>query len=292
MIGAVGPNLLALSLVRYLLLGLTFFCMYGVARRWIADPRLAALAVLSYAAIYMFGYYAHHDLTHTTALAAAIASSFYAFARLVERPTASRYLMLGVCFGLGILAKWNFVMLALGLPLTCLLHRRFRPLVLDPRVLLALAAMALVVAPARSGCSASSRASAARRPRCSVERPGRGFPSTLAAGTAALARATLAYPMPFLALFLLTLGGALWRARAAARSGRPPADRDARLSRHPDRRGPGAALAADPDRRCRRLHRALDAPGADDPAGLPVRAGRARPARRRGRFAPTSPCSV
>jgi 4-amino-4-deoxy-L-arabinose transferase-like glycosyltransferase len=213
---AVGPNLVALSLVRYLLLGVTFFCMYGVARRWITDPRLSALAVLSYAAIYMFGYYAHHDLTNTTSLAAAIAASFYAFARLVERPTAARYLVLGVCFGLGLLAKWNFVMLALGLPLTCLLHRRFRALVLDPRLLLALAAMALVATPTALWALAQNQGVGPAATAVLVDRPGRGFWSRLAAGTTALARVTLAYPMPFLVLFLLTFGGALWRARSVA----------------------------------------------------------------------------
>jgi 4-amino-4-deoxy-L-arabinose transferase-like glycosyltransferase len=212
---AVGANLLALSLVRYLLMGLTYGLMYGVARRWIADPRLAALAVLSYAAIYMFGYYAHHDLTHTTALAATIAASFYAFARLVERPSVQRYLLLGVCFGLGMLAKWNFVMLAAGLPLTCLLHRRFRALVLDRKLLLALAAMALVAAPTMLWVLGQEQSVGSTATAVLVDRPGRSFLGTLAAGTTALARSTLAYPLPFLALFLLTFGGALWRARGA-----------------------------------------------------------------------------
>ncbi len=221
-IGVLGPTLLALSLVRYLLLGLTFLGIYGVARRWIADSRPAALAVLSYGSIYMFGYYAHHDLTHTTALAAAIALSFYAFARLVERPSAPRYLMLGVCFGLGILAKWNFVMLALGLPLSCLLHRRFRPLVLDPRVLLALAAMALVVTPCALWVLGQAQSIGSTANAVLIERPERGLWGTLAAGTAALARATLAYPMPFLALFLLAFGSTLWRARSAARPASDP----------------------------------------------------------------------
>jgi 4-amino-4-deoxy-L-arabinose transferase-like glycosyltransferase len=214
-IGAIGPNLLALSLVRYLLLGLTFFCIYGVARRWIADPRLSALAVLSYAAIYMFGYYAHHDLTHSTALAAAIAASFYAFARLVERPTAARYVVLGVCFGLGMLAKWNFIMLAAGLPLACLIDRRFRPLVLDPRLLLALFAMALIMIPTALWTLGQQQSVGSVATAVLVNEPGRGFGSTLITGTAALARASLAYPMPFLVLFLLAFGGALWRARAA-----------------------------------------------------------------------------
>ncbi len=213
--GLLGPNLLALSLVRYLLLGVTFFCMYGVARRWIADPRLAALAVLSLAAIYMFGYYAHHDLTHSTALAAAIAASFYAFARLVERPSAARYLLLGACFGLGLLAKWNFVMLALGLPLACLLDRHLRPLVLDPKVLLACAAMTLILVPTTLWIFGQQQSVGSAATAVLVDRPGRGFLSTLAIGTVELARATLAYPMPFLVLFLVTFGGALWRARSA-----------------------------------------------------------------------------
>ena len=212
---AVGPTLLALSLVRYLLLGVTFFCMYAVARRWIVDPRLAALAVFSFAAIYMFGYYAHHDLTNSTALAAAIAATFYAFARLVERPGAARYLMLGVCFGLGLLAKWNFVMLALGLPLTCLLHRRFRALVLDPRALLAVAAMALVAAPSGLWALGQEQSALASAHAVLGDQPGHGFWATLAVGTAALARAALVYPLPFVALFLLAFGRALWRGRPA-----------------------------------------------------------------------------
>jgi hypothetical protein len=164
----------------------------------------------------MFGYYAHHDLTHTTALAATIAASFYAFARLVERPSTTAYLALGTCFGLGMLAKWNFVMLALGLPLTCLLHRRFRPLVLDLRLLLALAAMALVVAPAALWALGQRQGVGGAAATVLGAGPERSFWATLGAGTAELARASLAYPMPFFALFLLSFGSALWRARAAA----------------------------------------------------------------------------
>jgi 4-amino-4-deoxy-L-arabinose transferase-like glycosyltransferase len=215
LIAVLGPSLLALSLLRYLLLGLTFLCLYGVARRWIADPRLAGLAVLSYSAIYMFGYYAHHDLTHTTALAAMIAASFYAFARLVERPSATAYLALGICFGLGMLAKWNFLMLALGLPLACLLDRRLRPLVLDRRLLLALAAMALVVTPAALWALGQQQSVGGAATKVLASGPGQGFWATLGTGTVELARASLAYPMPFVALFLLSFGSALWRSRAA-----------------------------------------------------------------------------
>lgn len=206
-----GPSRLALSLVRYLLLGLTYGLLYGVARRWLADRRLAALAVFSYAAIYLFGYYAHHDLTHTTALAAAIAASFYAFVLLVERQSVARYLLLGLCFGLGLLAKWNFVMLALSLPLACLLDRRLRPLVLDPKVLLALGAMALVTAPAVLWVLNAQQSALGSAGQVLAPGADAGFWPTLARGSGALIASTLVYPLPFLALFLLAFGRPLWR---------------------------------------------------------------------------------
>jgi hypothetical protein len=81
-------------------------------------------------------------------------------------------------------------------------------------VLLALAAMALVATPTALWVLGHKQGIGPTVTEVLVDRPASGFWSTLAAGTAALARATLAYPMPFLALFLLTFGGALWRARS------------------------------------------------------------------------------
>ena len=41
------------------------------------------------------------------------------------------YLALGLCFGLGMLGKWNFVMFAVALPLACLVHPAYRGLILN-----------------------------------------------------------------------------------------------------------------------------------------------------------------
>jgi 4-amino-4-deoxy-L-arabinose transferase-like glycosyltransferase len=92
------------------------------------------LSVYSFAAIYVFAYYSHHDLTHTTALAAMAALAWYVFVRLTEAPTLGWYLALGAVFGLGLLGKWNFVMLAAALPLACLVRPGFRSLVLTWKI--------------------------------------------------------------------------------------------------------------------------------------------------------------
>ena len=207
---ALGPGILALSILRYLMLGLTYLCLYLAARRWIGDPRLAALSVFSVALIYLFAYYAHHDLTHTTALGATIAASFYVFSRLVERPSTLNYALLGICFGLGLLAKWNFVILAAALPLACLLRPELRGLILTWRTLLAGALMAVIAAPSALWV-ASHRAFA----RVTDATLGAGLPqsflSTVAEGTSALAKSALVFSLPFLPLFLIVFGPTLWR---------------------------------------------------------------------------------
>ncbi len=68
-------GVVAISVMRYALLAITYLCGYLTARRLIADPRLAALAVYSFAAIHIFAESSHRNLTHSTSLAAIVALS-------------------------------------------------------------------------------------------------------------------------------------------------------------------------------------------------------------------------
>jgi 4-amino-4-deoxy-L-arabinose transferase-like glycosyltransferase len=206
-----GPGILALSLLRYALLAITFLAMYGVARRWVGEPHLAALSVYSFALIYVFAFYAHHDLTHTTALGALIALTFLAFARLVERPTLGAYLALGACMGLGMLAKWNFVMLAGGLVLACLLRADLRPLVLSWKAVAAAALAGLLVVPTALWILAHGHGVGSVSSDILVAGEPAGPLAALAAGTLALLRSIFLFPQPFLVLFLLLFGAGLWR---------------------------------------------------------------------------------
>jgi 4-amino-4-deoxy-L-arabinose transferase-like glycosyltransferase len=205
----IGVGMVAISLLRYLLLAMVAGFVYLTARRLIRDPRLAALATYSFAAIYVFGYYSHHDLTHTTVLAAFLAASWYVFVRLCETPTLRWYLALGLCFGLGILGKWNFVMFAVALPLACLVRPAYRGLVLTWKIVpagLVMAAVALPSALWALGIGPSDGDD------IGGVLGGRGgsLALGLAKGTASLAAAVLAYPQPFLVIFLAVFGAAAW----------------------------------------------------------------------------------
>jgi 4-amino-4-deoxy-L-arabinose transferase-like glycosyltransferase len=216
-----GPGILALSVLRYALLGITFLAMYAVARRWVGEPRLAALAVFSFALIYVFAFYSHHDLTHTTALGALLALTFLAFARLVERPGLSAYLVLGACVGLGMLAKWNYVMLAGGLLLACLARPDFRPLVLSWKALPAVALAGLLVAPTALWVLAQGHSVGSVSSDILVAGEPEGRLATVAAGALALAKSTILFPQPFLVLFLLVFGASMWRALRVPRPASP-----------------------------------------------------------------------
>jgi 4-amino-4-deoxy-L-arabinose transferase-like glycosyltransferase len=223
-----APNALLISFVRYLLLGMIAAFTYLTARALIRDPRLAALATFSFAAIYVFGYYSHHDLTHTTVLSAFLAASWYLFVRLCEKPSLSRYLLLAVTCGLGLLGKWNFLMFAIALPLACLTHPVQRGLILNWRILPAGLVTAAIALPSAlwamhvGPAVGDGLGTLLGEPSASALR---GF----LVGSADLTVAILVYPLPFLAIFLILFGGAAWRgfsAPVALVSPPPPVDAD------------------------------------------------------------------
>ncbi len=213
-----GFGMVAISLLRYALLAMVLGFSWATARRLIRDPVLAALAAFSFTAIYVFGYYSHHDLTHTTVLAAFLAASWYVLVRLCETPTLGWYLALGLCFGLGTLGKWNFAIFAVALPLACLVHPGYRALVLSWKILpAALVAAAIALPPAlwilSMGAAQGDGIGEV------LGQQGGSLPLILAKGTASLVLAVLAYPLPFLAIFLALFGAAAW---AGLRAAHPP----------------------------------------------------------------------
>ncbi len=205
-----GISAITIALLRYILLGMLLGFMYLTARRLIRDPGLAALAAFSYSAIYVVGYYSHHDLTHTTAMSAFLAASWYVFVRLCEAPCLRWYIALGLCYGLGILAKWNFAIFAAALPLACLLRPNWRPLVLTWKLIPSALLMAAVALPTTWRALQIGPVEADSVATVLGDRSG-SLSLVLAKGSTSLAAALGIFSMPFLAIFLLAFGGIAWR---------------------------------------------------------------------------------
>ncbi|MTI16345.1 glycosyltransferase family 39 protein [Rhodobacteraceae bacterium RKSG542] len=121
-----GPTIWAFQIVKYSLIAAAGLFLYAAARKAIADERLSALAVFSYTLFYQIGFNLHEGVTHTSVLILAIAMSLYAFMRYLERATFWNAVLLGIAFGLGMLAKHSFALVPIGLFLAALFDSYWR----------------------------------------------------------------------------------------------------------------------------------------------------------------------
>ncbi len=134
----------------YLLFGLT-------AHAIIRDRVLAVIATLALITFPHISYEAQRDLSHTVALLFAACMFVFFFVRALQRPTVVNYAMAGVSIGIGILSKYNFVLLAVSRRIALLPDRQLRRRLFDWRTLLMVAVGGCHRHPARSVVSRSCR---------------------------------------------------------------------------------------------------------------------------------------
>jgi 4-amino-4-deoxy-L-arabinose transferase-like glycosyltransferase len=143
----VGSGQLSYLMLRYALIAATGILFYVALRRTVASQRLAAAFSLSLVLFYWFGWEIHHSVSHSLALLAASLALFIAALTYAERPTAMRAFLLGLIIGLGLMAKWSFLLVLLSLGLALAITPETRRIYLDPRTLLVLVGAALTILP-------------------------------------------------------------------------------------------------------------------------------------------------
>ncbi|HUJ02758.1 MAG TPA: glycosyltransferase family 39 protein, partial [Rhizomicrobium sp.] len=144
---ASGNSRAAFFLLKYVIMGLGLAAYFAAARIVIRDVRMAALATFALLTTFVMGWLPHVDLMHTVALATMLAAFLWIGARVVTNGSPRDYLLMALITGLGILAKYVFLVLpvafAIGVALTPRLRARIK---LGPLVLSIILA-ALIVAP-------------------------------------------------------------------------------------------------------------------------------------------------
>ncbi len=217
-------NAFSLGLLRYAFLGVLYGFVYLAAQRLLRDPRLSALSVYSFAAINPFAEASHRDLTHSTALSAMTAVTWYIFVRLAASPTLGWYLMLGAAFALGMLAKWNFVILAVSLPLACLVNRGFRHLILTWKIVPAGLLTTVMVLPTVLA-TFDMEPPELERVKSIFESEGGHSLTQVVHGTLKLADVAIIYALPFLPIAVILFALPLWRGVRAGALQQTPAGR-------------------------------------------------------------------
>ncbi|MXN63360.1 hypothetical protein GR183_00455 [Stappia sp. GBMRC 2046] len=115
-----GPTIWSFLFLKYGLISLAALFLFLLARRAIPDPRIAALCVFAYSLFYQFGWNLHEGVTHTVVLTTACAASAYLWVCALEGRTLGRYVVLGVAFGAGMLAKHSYPLFGFALILAAL----------------------------------------------------------------------------------------------------------------------------------------------------------------------------
>ncbi len=142
-----GPGPLSYLILRYALIAATGILFYLALRRTIASQPLAAAFSLSLVLFYWFGWEIHHSVSHSLGLLAASLALFIAALAYAERPAAGRALLVGLIIGVGLMAKWSFLLVVLSLGLALVVTPETRRIYRDPRTPLVLIGAALPILP-------------------------------------------------------------------------------------------------------------------------------------------------
>lgn len=147
MVQVFGNSVAALTLLKNTMLFLSFALFGLTAQSLLRSPVLAVMATLGLFAMPQISYEAQRDLTHTVALLFTASLFVYALVGAIERPTLLNYALTGLAIGLGMLSKYNFILLPAAAFLALAMDREFRARLLDPRLLATIVVAAAVFAP-------------------------------------------------------------------------------------------------------------------------------------------------
>lgn len=109
-----GVSVASLALLKNTLLALTYLFTFLAARTLVPAP-LAALASASMLLIPQIGWESQRDLTHSVVCTTTAAATLWLVLALRQRPTPAHYLALGLAVGLGVLAKYSYLVFATAL---------------------------------------------------------------------------------------------------------------------------------------------------------------------------------
>ncbi len=142
-----GTSMFAIAFAKNLILFLIFAVFIKTTELVVENKRFVVVAAMALFVIPQVFWQAQRDLTHTAMLMLTFAALLYSSIRLIQRPTLTGYILVGVVTGLGMLSKYNFTLALPALLLAVWLHPQGRERILDRRFLLTILVSVIVFLP-------------------------------------------------------------------------------------------------------------------------------------------------
>lgn len=142
-----GTTKISFSFLRALIFGSILFMLFEFSKKYAKDVKIATLTVLASGLVPVFIDFTFRRLSHTSLLCLSVLVTYFIIEKLLSKRTVWRYFLFGVCIAFGLLSKYNYVLFMAAFGLTCLLDNRLKDIVLDIRIFLSIAVVALLILP-------------------------------------------------------------------------------------------------------------------------------------------------
>lgn len=199
-----GVNVFSLALLKNLLLCSTYFFVYRGARLLGYGREVSVAAMLSLFFIPQIAWESQRDLTHSVIAVTITAASIVSWLRLKQDQRIRQYLLVGLCWGAGLLGKYNYAIFLVSLLAASYSTDDYRAVMRRPRIFYSFAVMVAVVFPhvlwAINNMSLLMASSGKFKQAAS-----HSYLSSVARGTGSIFMAALAFSAPLLAIY-----GVLW----------------------------------------------------------------------------------
>ncbi|MBB3319576.1 MULTISPECIES: glycosyltransferase family 39 protein [unclassified Rhizobium] len=146
-IGVFGLSLATLAFTKSLSLFAVFLAFVALSRILLRSSASIALATLLLFTIPQFSWESQRNLTHTVCELAVVCAFFYSASITMRRPTAQSYVALGLATGLGMLSKYNFALIVVGVMVAALGDPSGRARLFDRRFVLCILIAAAIFLP-------------------------------------------------------------------------------------------------------------------------------------------------
>jgi len=133
-----GPSLFALTVLKYSLIGLTFYFIHKTSVFFTKDKYIQNLIVLSYLLMPSFFWHMHQGFTHTILLGLAISSTFYYSISIISNDKYIDYFFLGASIAIGVLSKYSYLIFIFLLFVTLISKKDSREIFFNKKILISL----------------------------------------------------------------------------------------------------------------------------------------------------------
>ena len=142
-----STSLFALTLLKYILIFLTFWFTWLVSGKLFQHLQTRYLATFSYLLMPSFAWHMHQGFSHTILLGFGIILSLHALLSLKENNSIKNYLYFGLSLSIGLMAKYSFLLFMIPLLISAISIASFRKIIINQKTLLSIGVFIIVVGP-------------------------------------------------------------------------------------------------------------------------------------------------